>query len=362
MRKVRVSLGPRSHDILVGEGLLSRLGRLCAPLGDRCVVISDTRVAALHAEGALGSLRQAGLEPSLWTVPPGESTKSLHQFSDGLDHLASLQLDRRSLIIVLGGGVVGDLAGFLAACYLRGLRLVQVPTTLLAQVDSSVGGKTGINLPEGKNLVGAFHQPRLVLCDTGLLATLPDREFRAGLAEVVKYGIIRDARLFSTLEREHADLRQPDLLERIIARCCRIKAEVVAEDEREGGLRAILNFGHTVGHALEALTRYRTYLHGEAVSIGQVAATRLSVRHAGLSPQAGDRITRLLSALGLPVSVSLDPERTDRLLAAMRKDKKTEAGIPRFVLAERIGKAVPGFAPEESLLREVLTSLADRNL
>ena len=251
---------------------------------------------------------------------------------------------------------MGDLAGFIAATYLRGIHFVQVPTTLLAQVDSSVGGKVGVNLAAGKNLVGAFHQPRLVLCDLDTLRTLPQREFRAGLAEVIKYGIIYDAKLFSRLERDLPLLLKQDAstLAAVIARCCQIKATVVAQDERESGLRAILNFGHTVGHALEAISRYGKYIHGEAISIGQVAAAIISGELTGLPAKDAARIVAIFERAGLPVSLKLSAAQTQRLLEAMRLDKKVSGGETKFVLAKRIGKVITGQTVSTQVIRRAL--------
>jgi 3-dehydroquinate synthase len=252
--------------------------------------------------------------------------------------------------------VVGDLAGFVAATYLRGIPFVQVPTTLLAQVDSSVGGKVGVNLKAGKNLVGAFHQPKLVLCDLRTLETLPAREFRAGLAEVIKYGIIYDRRLFERLEGDLEELlqREPEVLDAVIARCCEIKAEVVTQDETESGLRAILNFGHTIGHALEAISKYGKYLHGEAISIGQVAAARISQQLQGLSGGEVARIEQLFTRAGLPTKLDLnDPQRRE-LMRAMRLDKKVSAGEIKFVLARKIGSVEFGCEVSAVVLEQVL--------
>ena len=291
MRVVKVPLGERSYSILIGTGLLRRLGAECdkLELGQRCAVISDRNVAPRYAQAALLSLTNAGFSPLLITVPAGETAKSMTQVQACYDQLAKHRLERKSFIVALGGGVVGDLAGFVAATYLRGIDFVQVPTTLLAQVDSSVGGKVGVNLKAGKNLVGAFYQPRLVLCDLEALKLLPPRQFRSGLAEVIKYGIIYDAALFKRLELNLLRvLRQDeDTLAEIVARCCQIKAEVVGQDEKESGLRAILNFGHTIGHAIEAISGYGAYLHGEAISIGQVAAARLSSSSRPAGPTKG---------------------------------------------------------------------------
>lgn len=356
MRTVQVSLGQRSYAIRVGNGLLPTLGRECQrlQLGRRCAIITDTKVAPLYAAKAIRSLRAAGFEPVVITVPAGETAKSLKNVESCHNQLAAHRLERKSFIVALGGGVVGDLAGFVAATYLRGVAFVQVPTTLLAQVDSSVGGKVGVNLKAGKNLVGAFYQPRLVLCDLDTLKTLPARELRAGLAEVIKYGIIYDAALFRQLERTMPRLLKLDakLLGSVVARCCTIKAEVVGQDETESGLRAILNFGHTIGHAIEATSGYGKYLHGEAISIGQVAAARLS---AGLKAAEVSRIRNLFLAAGLPVSIKLSPAQFKRLVSAMRLDKKVSGGEIKFVLAKRLGEVVWGQQVPEALILQTLS-------
>jgi 3-dehydroquinate synthase len=346
MGKVNVPLVGRSYSIHVGQGLLASLGHHCRRLrlGNRCAVLTDRNVGPLYGDGVLDSLRTAGFDPLLVTVPAGEGAKHLKVVSQCYDQLATHRLERRSFVVALGGGVVGDLAGFVAATFLRGIDFVQVPTTLLAQVDSSVGGKVGVNLRAGKNLVGAFHQPRLVLCDLDTLTTLPDREYRAGLAEVIKYGIIRDAALFRLLERKMPRLldREPALLSQVIVRCCRIKADVVGADETEQGLRAILNFGHTIGHALEAVSGYGRFLHGEAISIGQVLAARLSSEGVGLSTDEADRIRRLFEVAGLPVQLRLRPSARRALIAAMLHDKKVSRGAVNFVLVPRLGEARHG--------------------
>ncbi|MCC6231212.1 MAG: 3-dehydroquinate synthase [Verrucomicrobiales bacterium] len=362
MRKVTVPLGARTYPVLVGEGLLTTLGRRCRALGSstRCAVLADETVAARYGDLALKSLRDAGFAPVLIPFAAGEKSKSLRVVERCYAELARHRLERRSLIVALGGGVTGDLAGFVAATYLRGLPFVQVPTTLLAQVDSSVGGKVGVNLAAGKNLVGAFLQPKLVLCDLSTLQTLPEREFRAGLAEVIKYGIIHDPALFRRLERDwdRVAARDPRVLESVVARCCRIKAHVVSEDETESGLRAILNFGHTIGHGIEAITRYGEYLHGEAISIGQVAAAMLSERRLGLAPSVSERIRQLFLRAGLPVSIRLSAGQRVRLLAAMRLDKKVSGGEVKFVLASALGKVTWGHAIPESEVHAVLDALA----
>ncbi|MGO8677042.1 MAG: 3-dehydroquinate synthase [Limisphaerales bacterium] len=343
MRTINVSLGSRSYRIKIGPGLLARLGRECAALGlgRRCAVITDRHVAPRYGARARLALRQAGFDCVLITVPAGETAKDLRTVRACYDQLAAHRLERRSFVVALGGGVVGDMAGFVAATYLRGIAFVQVPTTLLAQVDSSVGGKVGVNLAAGKNLVGAFYQPRLVLCDLDTLASLPERQFRAGLAEVVKYGIISDAALFRRLERGLPAIlrRDPPVLAAVIARCCQIKAHVVRQDETETGLRAILNFGHTVGHGLEAISHYGKYLHGEAIAIGQVIAARLSTRLLGLPETQAARIQTLFERAGLPTRVTLPSRQRAKLLSTMKLDKKVSAGEFRFVLVPRIGEA-----------------------
>jgi len=321
---------------------LSRLGAECAQLklGQRCAVITDANVGRTFAQAALKSLSASGFETVLITIPAGEKSKRLAVVEKCLDQLAKHRLERKSFIVALGGGVVGDLAGFVAATYLRGIPFVQVPTTLLAQVDSSVGGKTGVNLKAGKNLVGAFYQPQLVLCDLDALKTLPKREYVSGLAEVIKYGVIYDAVLFAQLERNLPKLLQRDgpTLRSVIARCCEIKADVVGQDETESGLRAILNFGHTIGHAIENSSGYGKFLHGEAIAIGQVAAAKLSQKILGLPSGDAGRIEQLFVHAGLPVKIKLTSALRKKLLAAMRLDKKVSGGEVKFVLAKKIGR------------------------
>ena len=362
MRIIKVSLGSRSYPIKISAGLLTRMGTECArlKLGRRCAIITDRNVGRLYATAAQRSLRAAGFESILITVPAGETAKSLKTIEACYNQLAKQRLERKSFIVALGGGVVGDLAGFVAASYLRGIAFVQVPTTLLAQVDSSVGGKVGVNLKAGKNLVGAFYQPKLVLCDLDVLSTLPPREYRAGLAEVIKYGIIYDGALFRVLEQKLPAIlrRESKTLAEVIARCCAIKAEVVGQDETEGGLRAILNFGHTIGHALEAISHYGKYLHGEAISVGQVAAARLSSRLLNLPALEVQRIVHLFRCMGLPVSVKLSAGQKKKLLAAMQLDKKVSGGEIKFVLARKIGRVEFGQKVPLSALEAALAELA----
>jgi 3-dehydroquinate synthase len=358
MRAVNVSLGDRGYRILIGNDLLRQIGKECRRLGlgQRCAVISDRNVAPAYGSRSLADLVAAGFDPLLVTIPAGETAKNLKTVHSCYDQLAAARLERNSFIVALGGGVVGDLAGFVAATYLRGVAFVQVPTTLLAQVDSSVGGKVGVNLRAGKNLVGAFFQPRLVLCDLDSLATLPPREFRAGLAEVIKYGIICDAGLFKRLERDLGKLleREPKTLAEVVARCCAIKAHVVEQDEREAGLRVILNFGHTIGHAIEAISGYGRYLHGEAISIGQVAAANLSAKVLGLSENDVARITGIFDRAGLPTQIELSSHQREKLFAAMHLDKKVTGGEVKFVLAKHIGEVVVGQKVPAALIQEAL--------
>jgi 3-dehydroquinate synthase len=358
VRSVSLQLGNRSYAIKIAPDLLDRLGGECArlKLGDRCAIITDANAGRRFAKPVYESLVKAGFEPVLITVPAGEKSKRIFVVEKCCDQLAAHRLERKSFIVALGGGVVGDLAGFVAATYLRGIPFVQVPTTLLAQVDSSVGGKTGVNLKAGKNLVGAFHQPRLVLCDLDALKTLPEREFRAGLAEVIKYGIIYDAKLFARLERDLPKILERDLktLAALVARCCEIKADVAGRDETEGGPRAILNFGHTIGHAIENSSGYGKFLHGEAIAIGQVAAAKLSQKILGLPANDVERIINLFQRAGLPVQIKLNVIQRKKFFAAMMLDKKVSGGEIKFVLARKIGRVEFGKKVSSKLIESVL--------
>ena len=356
-RRVRVDLGERSYDILIGSGLLSQAAEhlQSLKLGKHGVIITDTNVEPRYAGPLREALGKGGITVEVLSVPAGEGSKSLRQADRIFEKLPSLGLDRQSFVIALGGGVVGDLAGFVAASYLRGLALVQMPTSLLAQVDSSVGGKVGVNLPQGKNLVGAFYQPRLVLADTDTLATLPARELRSGFAEVIKHGAIRDAGFFEWLEREYKQVLalHPDAVARVVRRCCEIKAEVVSADERESGLRAILNFGHTLGHAMESLSEYVGLLHGEGISMGMCCGARLSVKRAGLSEEEAGRVGDLIAASGLPTRLG-GSFKLEELLAAARLDKKARNSKLRFVLLKRLGEAVVSDAVTDADFVEVM--------
>ena len=333
----------RSYAIHVGSGILGQLGSLLAAAGSgRAVVIADVAVVEPHAATVVAGLEQAGLDANLLTVPSGEASKSLVEAGRLWESLAQLGIDRQTVVVAVGGGVVGDLAGFVAAGFARGIPCWQVPTTLVAQVDSAIGGKTGINLRAGKNLVGAFWQPRGVIADIDTLATLPNREFISGLAEVVKYGMILDADFFAWLEDNATAVvtREPAAIGHIVRRSAELKAFVVERDEREQtGLRACLNYGHTFAHAFETATGYGTLLHGEAVSLGMVAAARLAADLGRIDEAVATRQRRLLEQFGLPVVTdTLHGISDDTLLAIMARDKKALHGRLRFVLPDRIGQ------------------------
>jgi 3-dehydroquinate synthase len=335
---VDVVLGERTYPIWIGAGLLEDATRWRAAIrGRHVLVVTNTTIAPLYLDRVRAGLE--GLAHATLVLPDGEAHKTLSSSANLFEALGQLGATRDATILALGGGVIGDLAGFAAACWMRGIDFVQMPTTLLAMVDSSIGGKTGVNLPVGKNLVGAFHQPRAVVADTGTLATLPDREYRAGLAEVVKYGAIGDTAFFDWLER-HADAlngRDDAALAEAIATSCRHKAGVVARDEHERGERALLNFGHTFGHALETAGGYGKLLHGEAIAIGMVLAARLSADLGRASDADAERLAALLVALGLPVT--LPPSDPVRLLDLMRLDKKNTGSHLRLILWRGIGAA-----------------------
>ena len=338
---VRVELAERSYEIHIGSDNLSSIGELVAGLGDvsHTIIITDSNVRELYGETVLKSLAQSDLQVDIMTIPVGESSKSVGILEELWKQTLSLGADRKSVVIALGGGVVGDLAGFVAASYGRGIRFVQIPTSLLATVDSSVGGKVGINLPGAKNMVGAFWQPQAVLIDVAVLQSLPARDYQAGLAEVVKYGVIQDEDFFSRLENNVGLIleRDAEFMRDVIARCCELKAYVVANDERETtGLRAILNYGHTFCHAIEACTGYGTYMHGEAVAIGMLCASRLAEMLGRVTEVETQRQQNLLEQLHLPIALPDDLER-EPMVEAMKRDKKTEHGKIRFILPTKIG-------------------------
>ncbi len=357
MTTLTVDLGARSYPIHIGAGVLRQAGALLAarlPAARRVVVVSNPVVAAHWLAPLRASLAAADIAAEALMIPDGEAHKSWHTAHDLLSRLLELGADRSTVLAALGGGVVGDLTGFAAAIYQRGIPFVQIPTTLLAQVDSSVGGKTGVNHPLGKNMIGAFHQPCAVLIDIECLSTLPAREFAAGLAEVIKYGAIRARDFFDWLEANCGALgaRDSAALEHAIAESCRIKAEIVAADERESGDRALLNFGHTFGHAIEAAAGYGEWLHGEAVAAGMVLAAELSRRVTGLSAEDATRLVRLLEDSRLPVAPPPIP--AARWLELMARDKKAQAGAMRFVLLDALGRATVRSGVDEAALREVL--------
>ncbi|MDH3338162.1 MAG: 3-dehydroquinate synthase [Gammaproteobacteria bacterium] len=348
-RIINVELGDRSYPIVIGRGLLGGGFDLQPYLaGSECLVVSNETVAPLYLDKVMVNVHGCSVESI--NLPDGEAFKTIETTASVFDKLVASKANRDTTIIALGGGVVGDIAGFAAACYMRGIAFIQVPTTLLAQVDSSVGGKTGVNHPQGKNLIGAFHQPRVVLIDTATLDTLPDRELKAGLAEVIKYGAIADVTFLGWLEQNMPALleRDPDALAYAVQRSCEIKAEVVAADEREAGRRAILNFGHTFGHAIEHCQGYGKWLHGEAVAAGMLMAAELS----GVGSVELSRLRRLIRAADLP---SRPPAiGAQKMLAAMGMDKKVLRKTLRFALLHRLGEATVTSEYDETLLRRIL--------
>jgi 3-dehydroquinate synthase len=341
MESLKVNLGDRSYPIHVGAGILDSIGKRLqeSGLAGKVAVVTNPTVAQLYLDAVHGSLQQAGFEVVPILVPDGEEHKTFKSLETIYDRLITERCERKSCVLALGGGVIGDLAGFAAATYLRGVPYVQVPTTLLAQVDSSVGGKTGVNHENGKNLIGAFYQPKVVLIDVNMLASLPRRELVGGLAEVIKYGIIEDPQLFDELEKNVAKLIELDreLLKRVIVTSCSIKARVVEADEREEDQRAVLNFGHTLGHALEAATDYRQLLHGEAVAIGMVKAAMLSVQHGFCDQQTFERILKLVKKAGLPNEIPSGVSMV-KVIQSMELDKKAADGRIKFVMSQGIGK------------------------
>jgi 3-dehydroquinate synthase len=356
---IRVALSGRGYDIAIGRGLLAQLGQRVATLrpGAKVAIVTDANVARHHLQTAAGALKAAGIACTQVVAPPGESSKSFATLQIVCDHLLEARLERGDLVVALGGGVIGDLAGFAAALVRRGIDFVQVPTTLLAQVDSSVGGKTGINTAHGKNLLGAFHQPALVLADTSLLDTLPERDLRAGYTELAKHGMICDEPFFSWLEANSSEIFSGGAArEYAVATSCRIKADIVARDERETGDRALLNLGHTFGHALEADAGFSDrLLHGEAVAIGIVLAFDFSVRKELALPEAADRVRRHLAAVGLPTRISQIPGGApdpQRLMDLIGQDKKVARGKLNFILARGVGEAfiAPDVDPAEVLM------------
>ena len=355
---VTIDLGVRSYDIAIGTGLIGRAATFAGlPRASQALIVSNATVAPLYAERVRAALAAHYPQVHLLALPDGEAFKTWETLQLIFDALLTHGCDRKTVLFALGGGVVGDMTGFAAASFMRGVPFVQIPTTLLAQVDSSVGGKTGINHPLGKNMVGAFYQPHRVVCDLETLQTLPPRELSAGLAEIIKYGPIADTDFLAWIEAQLSNLlaREPRALAHAVRRSCEIKAWVVAQDEREAGLRAILNFGHTFGHAIEAGMGYGAWLHGEAVGCGMVMAARLSAALGMVEAAFADRLVRLIAAAGLPVRGPLldAGDNAGRYLELMRLDKKAQAGAITFVLIDRPGRAVMREAPE-ALVRSVI--------
>jgi 3-dehydroquinate synthase len=358
MERERVDVAGHPYDIVIGPGVLARTGTFLQELGvktsSKHLVVTDTNLERTgHLEKVTRSLAELGYAFDAHVIPAGEESKSLERAGEAYDAAYRAGLDRRSVVLALGGGVVGDFAGFIAATYMRGVDFVQLPTTLLAH-DSAVGGKVAVNLPHAKNMIGAFHQPLAVLYDTEALKTLPVRELRSGLAEAIKHGLIRDGELFHwILERVEAILRvEDDVMSELLARSCRIKAAVVAEDERENGVRAILNFGHTLGHAVESLMEYE-YTHGESVAIGMVAAADLSVQLGLCAPELAGAVEQAVAAAGLPTRIPRQLT-ADDLLAAARQDKKATGGALTFVLLTGLGSVEIVKNVSEDAVREVI--------
>lgn len=357
--QIQISLGDRSYEVLVGAGLMDAPATWVGlPSASSAVIVTNDVVGPLYSERLVSMLQSHYGQVRVVTLPDGESHKDWQTLNLIFDHLLASGCDRKTVLFALGGGVIGDMTGFAAACYMRGVPFVQVPTTLLAQVDSSVGGKTAVNHPLGKNMIGAFYQPVRVVCDLDTLATLPRREISAGLAEVIKYGPIADAGFFGWLEMNIDGLMAGDreLLARAVLRSCEIKANVVGQDERESGLRAILNFGHTFGHAIEAGLGYGAWLHGEAVGAGMVMAADLSARLGMIDQALARRIEALIARAGLPIRGPRWP--AEEYLAHMRVDKKAEAGAVRFVLLDALGSAVVRPVPDERVVETLSATCA----
>ncbi len=355
---ISLQLKNDDYTVLVGSELLAQTAALIeshtAIRSTRAAVVTDSNVGPLYADTVISALNSAGIETTLITVPAGEASKSMEQVGDVSGQMLRAGLDRKSFLVALGGGVVGDLAGFCAAIFQRGIPCVQIPTTIVSQVDSSVGGKTGVNTAEGKNLLGAFHQPQLVIADVGTLDTLPDREFNEGFAEIIKHAAIRDASLLDLVEQRDS-IR--DQLIPLVSRNVAIKAEVVEEDERETtGTRALLNFGHTIGHGIEAAGGYGRFLHGEAISLGLVAAIRLSVEQSSLTQKEADRLIACLEQYDLPTKLESDIA-DQAILSALQRDKKFESGQIRFVLLKQTGQAFVSSEISADHLSEQISSL-----
>ncbi len=359
---INVNLPQQSYEIAIASGSLDQLGESITglKLGKKVLVVSNPTIFKHYGERAIASLTASGFAVATCNLPPGERYKNLNSIQKIYDCALEHRLERSSTIMALGGGVVGDMAGFAAATWLRGINVVQVPTTLLAMVDSSIGGKTGVNHPHGKNLIGAFYQPRFVLIDPDVLKTLPMREFRAGMAEVIKYGVIWDAELFAQLaaSKHLNQLRyvKPELIETILTRSCQAKADIVSKDEKEGGLRAILNYGHTIGHAIESLTGYRLVNHGEAVAIGMVAAGKIAVELGLWQKEDSERQNALIQKAGLPTQLPTGIDITG-MIDALQLDKKVRDGKVRFILPTQIGAVTITDEVPADTIRRVLQEM-----
>ncbi len=355
LRRIPVSLPGQAYDVVVGEGLLPEVGHLIREregLGKKCAIVTDSNVGPRYADALADRLFEAGFHADILTVPAGESSKSMLEAEDICRQMIRAGHDRNSFLIALGGGVVGDLAGFAAAIFFRGIPYIQIPTTVVSQVDSSVGGKTGVNAHEGKNLIGAFHQPRLVIADTLTLDSLPDRAYNEGFAEIIKHAAIRDATMLDRI----AALPRRGAITELVAQNVAIKAAIVVEDEKEtNGTRALLNFGHTIGHGIEASAGYGVMMHGEAISLGLLAAARLSVRHSTLPESDAEKLRSLLGKFDLPLTLPA-PIETDAILEALSHDKKFRAGEIRFVLLRALGDA---FVSGEITLRDITCAIDD---
>lgn len=360
---ITVQLSENSYNIRIADNGLSSIGeeakslKIAKKIGKKILIISNNDIFEYYGQTVINSLTEAEFEVNYHLIPEGEDNKTLDSIQGIYDKAIEMRLERSSSLLALGGGVIGDMTGFAAATWLRGINFLQVPTSLLAMVDASVGGKTGVNHPQGKNLIGAFYQPKLVVIDPLLLKTLPEREFRAGMAEVIKYGVIWDKELFSELESaknlDSLDNFDPQLLNSILTRSCEIKAEVVSKDEKESSLRAILNYGHTVGHAIESLTNYNTFVHGEAVAIGMVVAGKIAVKQQLWTELEAKRQEELIKKAGLPTKIPnyLDIE---KIIEELQKDKKVKDGKVTFIIPTTIGKVIITDEITSELLREIL--------
>lgn len=363
--RIPVNLPQNPYEIAIASGSLSQLGSQISPLklGKKVLLVSNPEIYKYYGDIAVNSVKAAGFEVATHLIPEGEIYKTLDSITQIYDTAVENFLERSSTMIALGGGVIGDMTGFAAATWLRSIPFIQVPTSLLAMVDAAIGGKTGVNHPKGKNLIGAFHQPRLVLIDSQVLKTLPPREFRAGMAEVIKYGIIWDAELLTHLEAaERLDdfsYINEELLQTIITRSCQAKADVVSKDEKEGGLRAILNYGHTIGHAIESLTGYSQIIHGEGVAIGMVAAGRIAVKLQMWSELEANRQDALIKKAGLPTEIPANVD-IEAIIEALQTDKKVKAGKVRFILPHHIGNVTITDQVTSDVIREILALIKSK--